>query len=150
MDVNEVEPETQDYFYNCSECSSLIEIIYLDDINIEFKCFNKNNPHKIKISIKEYINKMKIQYKEINDEICKINKHNKKNEIYFLECNMHLCEICLKSREHLLHNKINIKEILPKENELNIINNIIKDIKNEDLKNLYEIIYNTYDINNYN
>ena len=153
MDVNEVEPETQDYFYNCSECSSLIEIIYLDDINIEFKCFNKNNPHKIKISIKEYINAMKIKYREINNEKCMINKHNKMNECYCLECNIQLCDICLKSREHLLHNKINIKEILPRENELNIINNIIKDIKdikNQDLKNLYEIIYNSYNTNNYN
>ena len=87
---------------------------------------------------------MKIQYKEINNEKCMINKHNKINEYYCLECNIHLCEICLKSRKHLIHNKINIKEILPNEKELNIINNIIKDIKNKDLKNLYEIIYNSY------
>ena len=113
-----LESETQEYFYNCSECPSPIEILYLDEANIEFKCFNKNNSHKIKLSIKEYINKMKIQYKEINNEKCIINKHNKINECYCLECNIHLCEICLKSREHLYHNKINIKEIIPRENEL--------------------------------
>ena len=144
----EREPENVEPYYNCSECSSPIEITYLDDINIGFKCFNKNSPHKIKLSIKEYINKMKIQYKESNKEKCMINKHNKMNECYCLECNIHLCEICLKSREHLFHNKINIKEIIPKENELSNIYNIIQDIKNQDLKNLYEIIYNTY--NNYN
>ena len=146
----EIEPETPEPFYNCSECSSPIEIIYLDNSNIGFKCFNKNNPHKIKLSIKEYINKMEKQYKGINDEKCMVNKHNKNNECYCLECNIHLCDICLKSREHFLHNKINIKEILPRKNELNIINNIIKDIKNQDLKNIYEIIYNTYNVNNCN
>ena len=130
----EIEPETPEPFYNCSECSSPIEIIYLDAINIGFKCFNKNNPHKIKLSIKEYINKMKNLNREANNEKCMINKHNKTNECYCLECNIHLCDICLKSREHLLHDKVNIKEILPKETELNIIHNIINDIKNQDLK----------------
>jgi hypothetical protein len=92
----EILPKTFEPFYNCSECSSSIEIIYLDNSTIEFKCFNKNNPHKIKLSIKEYINKMKIQYKEINNEKCMINKHNKMNERYCLKCNIHLCDICLK------------------------------------------------------
>ena len=130
----EIEPDTREPYYNCSECLSPIEIIYLDDMNIGFKCFNKNNPHNIKLSIKEYINKMKNLYREANNEKCMINKHNKTNECYCLECNIHLCDICLKSREHLLHDKVNIKEILPKETELNIIHNIINDIKNQDLK----------------
>ena len=130
----EIECETPESFYNCSECSSPIAIIYLDNLFIRFICFNKDNPHKIKLLIKEYLDKMKNQIKFINNEKCMINKHYKMNECYCLECNMHLCDICLKSREHILHNKINIKEILLKENELNIINNIIKDIKNQDLK----------------
>ena len=78
---------------------------------------------------------MKTHYKEINIEKCMIYKHNMINECYCLECNRHLGEKRLKSREHLFHNKINIKEILPTENELIIFNNIIKDIKNQDLKN---------------
>ena len=146
----ERESETIEPYYNCSECSSPIEIIFFDDLNICFNCFNKNNPHKIILPIKEYINKMKIQYKVTNKEKCMINKHNKMNECYCLECNMHLCEICLKSREHLFHKKINIKEIIPKENELNNIDKIILDTKNQDLKNLYEIIFNTYNNYNYN
>ena len=42
--------------YSCSECSSIIEIINIDDENIEFKC---NNNHNIKMNIKEYLNKIK-------------------------------------------------------------------------------------------
>ena len=150
--MEEEEIETPDPFYNCSECSSLIEIINLDDKIIEYKCFNKKNNHILKMTIEEYINKMKIHHIEKNDDKCMINGHYKENESYCLECNIHLCELCLKSRDHLSHNKINIKEILPKDNELKLIDNIIKDIENNNkynnIKNLYEIIYNTY--NKYN
>ena len=145
----EPEPETKEPFYECSkeQCSSPIEIIFLDKENIEFRCFNKKNNHNSKMAIEEFIYKMKIHHIEKNDEKCMINEHYKENEIYCLECNIHLCELCLKSREHLSHHKINIKEILPKENEIKMIDNIIKDIENKnkykDLKNLYEIIYNT-------
>ena len=46
-------------YYNCSECQSPIEILSTNekDSTIEFKCINNN--HKIKMTIKEYINKMK-------------------------------------------------------------------------------------------
>ena len=46
--------------YNCTEYSSLIEIISINEKDniIKFKCNNKDNIHK-KISIKEYLNKMK-------------------------------------------------------------------------------------------
>ena len=98
--------------------------------------------------IKEYLNKMKINHIGANNKKCMINGHNKNFECYCLECNSHLCEICLKSREHLSHYKIIIKEVMPSTNELNMIDNIIKDIENKkeykNLKNLYEIIYNTY------
>ena len=43
--------------YGCSECSSVIEIINIDDENIEFKC---NNNHNIKMNIKEYLNKKNV------------------------------------------------------------------------------------------
>ena len=49
--------ELNEINYNCTECSSPIEILSIKDNNIEFKCINNN--HNIKISIKEYINKMK-------------------------------------------------------------------------------------------
>jgi len=98
--------------------------------------------------IKEYLNKMKINHIEANNEKCMIKGHYKNYECYCFECNTHLCEICLKSREHLSHNKMIIKEVMPSTNELDMIDNIIKDIENKKeykyLNNLYKIIYNTY------
>ena len=51
--------------YNCSKCSSPIEILSIDEkeFTIHFKCINNN--HKLDIPIKEYINKMK-QFNNIN------------------------------------------------------------------------------------
>ena len=116
------ELRTNESFYNCSECSSQIEILFIDKDTIEFQCFNEKNPHKIKMPIYDYITKMQIHYIEINFEKCKKNEyHNKYYESYCLECNTHLCEVCLKSREHFTHDKINIKEVLPANKELIII-----------------------------
>ena len=81
--------------------------------------------------IEEYINKMKINNFEMNNEKCMIKEHYKNYECYCLECNSHLCEKCLKSRQHLLHDKISIKEVIPTTNELNRIENIIKEIENK-------------------
>ena len=57
--------------YNCSECSSPIDISSIDEekFTIEFNCINNN--HKKKMSIKEYINKMK-KYNDnnINRDVC--------------------------------------------------------------------------------
>ena len=148
------EIQTLDPFYNCSECSSLIEIIYIDNKEIEFKCFNPKGSHKKRMPIEDYINKMKIHNIQKNDEKCMIKEHYKNYESYCLECNKHLCEKCLKSREHLLHNTINIKEFLPKINELNLLDTIIQYLENKKefklLSNLYEIIYNTYNKTNNN
>ena len=38
--TEEQEIESPESFYNCSECSSPIEILSLDNIDIKFKCFN--------------------------------------------------------------------------------------------------------------
>ena len=64
MEQNEFFQQLQlkEIFYNCTECSSPIEILSINEIDIEFKCI-KNN-HNKKISIKEYIEKMK----HFNDE----------------------------------------------------------------------------------
>ena len=108
-------------FYNCTECSSSIEIISINNNIIEFKCMNN---HKIKLLIDEYIKKMKeYNSKNINDDMCI--KHKKKYKIYCMECNIHLCIECLKSRNHINHNKINIVEIQPNNNEIKIINDMI-------------------------
>ena len=92
--------ELNEINYNCTECSSPIEILSINDNNIEFKCINNN--HKRKLSMKEYLNKMKkFNNKEINNDKCQI--HNLPYECYCLGCKIHLCKDCLKTRNHLNH-----------------------------------------------
>ena len=108
--------------YNCTECSSTIEIVSLNEKEIEFKC---NNKHNKKMNLKEYLKEMK-KYNDIklNDKICK--KHNEEYLSYCFECNKHLCKECLKTGEHSYHYKIILIEIVPN-NELIInVKNIIK------------------------
>ena len=120
--------ELNEIYYNCTECPSSIEILSIDETecSIEFKCINNN--HKIKTSIKDYIDKMKnFNTKNINNDICTIINHkNYIYECYCLDCNKHLCKECLKSREHIGHNKTNIIEIQPNSKELDLIQKIIK------------------------
>ena len=78
-------------YYNCSECRSVIEIINIDDEFIEFKC---NNEHYIKISIEEYLNKIK-EYKDqillnntVNDSKCEIHKGEEYLSIYLIVLNV--------------------------------------------------------------
>ena len=114
--------------YNCIECSSPIEILYINEKTntIEFRCTNNDN-HKKKVSIKEYINQMKkFSNKKINDDICMKDNHNSKYEFFCLDCNKHLCKECIRTRDHISHNKRIIIEIQPSKKELNIIENFIK------------------------
>ena len=142
------EVETKENFYKCTkkDCYSPIEIIFLDKEKIGFKCFNPKGSHQIKMKIKDYLDIIKMNASNNNHENCK--KHCKEIESYCLECNIHLCKFCLQSREHLSHNKIIIKEIIPSENEIKLIENIIKVIEDKkefkDLKNLYDITYDNY------
>ena len=134
-------------YYNCTECPSPIEILSINEneSTIEFKCINSN--HKIKMEIKEYINKMKaFNNKNINDEIC--NNHNKKYECYCSDCKKHLCKECLKSKEHIRHNKLNLIEFQQNENGLKEIQNIIKYYENQ-IENLErEKLIKTKELNN--
>jgi len=132
----EINNNNTSYIYNCTKCSSLIEIISINERSniIEFKCLNKNNHHeKEKIPIKEYLDKMQ-KYtneiiNEINDDTCFIHKTNNKFISYCFDCKCHLCEECLKSRIHFNHNKNNIIEIQPIKGELNILKEIINEFK---------------------
>jgi len=79
----------------------------------------------------------KYKQRNVNNDTCQ--KHSSKNNKYMsycFDCNCHLCEECLKTREHICHNKNNIIEIKPINEELNIIKEVIKDytIRIEDLK----------------
>ena len=118
------EPQLNEIYYNCTECSSHIQILSIKNNIIEFKCLNKNKSHKKILPIIEYINQMKnFNNKDINNDICL--KHNKIYESYCLDCNKNLCNDCLKLREHFNHNKNNIIEAKPNKKELNIFENII-------------------------
>ena len=114
IDMNDAPPlELKNCLYNCSECSSNIEIISLDENKIKFIC---NNKHNIDLEIKEYLKKMKhYNNAKLNDDKC--DKHKKEYLSYCFDCNIHLCRDCLKKKEHSYHYKINILEVLP-ENEI--------------------------------
>ena len=126
--INEI--ELNNIYYNCTECSSLIEILSINEENnmIQFKCLNKEQNHKEKIMpIKEFLEKMK-NHKKVNKDICDIHKNNAYVS-YCFDCNRHLCNECLMARTHINHIKNNILEIQPIKEELNIIEEIIKNYK---------------------
>ena len=126
IDMNDAPPlELKNSLYNCSECSSNIEILSLDENKIKFKC---NNEHNIDIEIKEYLKKMK-NYNDVklNDDKC--DKHKKEYLPYCFDCNIHLCKDCLKAKEHSYHYKINIIEVLPEDEKFKKIGNIIQNNK---------------------
>ena len=123
-----------DIFYNCTECSSLIEILSIDENKniIEFKCLNKNCANLQKtMTIKEYFEKMEKNKKSnVNEDTCR--EHiSCKYVSYCFDCNCHLCEECLKTRAHICHNKNNIIEIKPIKEELSIIEEVIKYYNNK-------------------
>ena len=145
FDEGETEGETiklNEMNYNCTECSSPIEILYINEKAniIEFKCTINN--HIKKLSIKEYIQKMKkFNNKNINDEVCIADNHNKKYEFFCLDCKKHLCKESIKTRDHINHIKKIIIEIQPSEKELNIMKNIIKSYEDK-ISNLVKDKFN--------
>ena len=70
--------------------------------------------------------------KQLNDDKCKVHTNNNEKYIcYCFKCKNHLCRECLKSRTHLIHNKSNIIEIQPIQEELNLMKEIINVYKNK-------------------
>ena len=114
--------------YNCTECSSLIEIISIDEENIDFKCLNNHNK---KLKINFYLEQMK-KYSNNKNLNNKCEKHNYKEYIiYCFDCKYHICNDCLKSKEHKNHNKIYLDEEKPNEDHINKIKTIIKYYENK-------------------
>ena len=113
----------------CPQCSSVVEILNIKEENyiIEYKCIKENKIYSL--SIKEYLRKIDgIKNRNI-DEIkdnCKIHKNNN-NICYCFDCKSHLCNECLKTRKHINHKKSNIIEIKPREEEKEIIGEVIGD-----------------------
>ena len=125
----------KEIYYNCTECNALIEILSIDEKEntIEFLC---SNQHKKLMPIKEFLDKMMDNDNvDINKDICQI--HKNKYMSFCFDCKKHLCKDCLKTRDHIYHNKNNIIEIQPIKTELEIIKKIVKyyDDKLEKLKN---------------
>ena len=122
-------------YYNCTDCPSLIEILSINKNTniIRFKCLNEDNNNIKEMPIKEYLAKMKkYKNKEINNDKCDIhNTNNSKYINYCLNCNQHLCNECLVTRKHINHNKNNVVEIQPTDEELHKMNNIIKGYQNK-------------------
>ena len=131
----------------CPECSSAIEILSINEENntIEFRCIKENK--KMTMPIKEFLKQINEGKNKLTDELkdkCKIHKDN--NYVcYCLECNCHLCDECLKKRIHINHRKSIIVEIKPKEEELDIVDEVIKNyetklenVKNEQKKKINE------------
>ena len=116
-------------YYNCTECSSLIEILEINKEIIKFKCLN--NKHERTMEINDYLEKMK-KYNniKINNDKCNIHNNNKYSS-YCFNCNKHLCNECLENREHIKHYKNYIIEINPTKEELNIITKMIDENKNK-------------------
>ena len=134
-------------YYNCSKCSSPIEILSIDkkEFTIYFKCINNNR--KFTIPIKEYTKKMK-EFNNLDSNNDRCNNHNKTYECFCLDCNKHLCKECLISRDHISHNKYLMIEIQPNKNELKIIEDIIEYYENE-IENLEkEKLIKTKELNN--
>ena len=136
--LSEYDEKYDPKLYNCPECLSLIEILSIDDNldKIEYRCLNKNNFHREKMEIKEYLQKIQ-SYDSSEPVITRCNEHNQNSFDYFcLNCNQHLCGVCLESRNHIFHSKINImKEIALNNKEIKVIEkyigynkNTIKDI----------------------
>ena len=129
------EQDKENIGYNCSECSSLIEILSIKEDNLEFKCVNNEN-HCNTLKINNYLEKMKqyIDKKNLND---KCEKHSKEYRVYCFDCKCHLCKECLKLKIHKTHNKVILEEEQPNEEELNIIKNKIEYYKDK-IKNIKE------------
>ena len=126
--------------YHCTECKSPIEIISLNEKKneLEFKCFNQTNSHRMKMDIKLYLEKIKrSNYFELITENCK-EHNNLEYKSYCLNCKKHLCKKCLDLRDHIYHTKINILEIVLTDKEKNVIEQIISYLnkKEEDIENI--------------
>ena len=133
--VSEYELNSEPQQYNCPECLSLIEILSINDNldEMEYRCLNKDNFHRQKIEIKEYLQKIK-SYDSSAPIITRCDDHNKNGFEYFcLNCNQHLCRDCLKSRDHIFHSKIDIlNEITLNNKEIKVIEKYIGYNKNKD------------------
>ena len=117
-------------FTICPECLSAIEILNInkeENNTIEFRCIKEDKV--CLMEIKEYLKNIdELKNKKIEEIKDKCQTHINKSYIcYCFDCKCHLCNECLKTRIHINHRKSNIIEIQPREEEIEIIDEMIKD-----------------------
>ena len=123
----------------CPKCSSVVEILAINEENstIELRCTKEKEV--VTMSIKEYLKQInECKNKSLEDLKDKCQIHKESQYISFcLDCNCHLCSECLKTRIHINHRKSNVIEIKPEEEEIDIVDVVIKDYESklEDTKN---------------
>ena len=118
--------------YNCSECSSVIEILYINEDEINFQCIN-NSDHNKSLKINEYLEKMS-KYIENKNLIENCEIHKKQYECYCSNCKYHLCKECLKSKKHKADKKLYFYELQPNDDEIIRIEDKIKYYQDEAVK----------------
>ena len=147
-EIGETEEIKNNNFTICPDCGSSIEILSIneDNLSIEYRCLNEKKKHKeteFTKTIEEYLKKIKENkedniYEEIKDK-CHIENHNLNKYVsYCLDCKCHLCNECLKTKEHINHRKSNMPEIQLLEEEKHLIKEQINDYKKE-VENLENI-----------
>ena len=138
-EIGETEELKNNNFTICPDCGSSIEMLSINENKIEYRCLNEKKKHTEEIkytkTIEEYLKKIKENkdnnYDEIKDK-CHLETHNLNNYVsYCLDCKCHLCEECLKSKEHINHRKSNMIEIQPIEEEVRLIKVVIDDLRKE-------------------
>ena len=143
-ETGETEELINNIYTICPDCGSSIEILSINDnSSIEYRCLNEKKKHtedtQFTKTIEEYLKKVKEiednNFDEIKDK-CHIENHNLNKYVsYCLDCRCHLCNECLKTKEHINHRKSNMIEIQPIEEEKELIKEVINDLK-EKKKNL--------------
>ena len=136
-EAGEIEELKNNKFTICPDCGSSIEILSINENKIEYRCLNEKKKHeeetKFTKTIEEYLEKIKENKDNRIDEIkdkCHIENHNLNNYVsYCLDCKCHLCDECLKSKEHINHRKSNMVEIQPIKEEIKLINEVLNDLR---------------------
>ena len=138
-EIGETEELKNNNFTICPDCGSSIEMLSINENKIEYRCLNEKKKHtketKFTKTIEEYlkdiIKNKDNKFDEIKDK-CHLENHSLNNYVsYCLDCRCHLCEECLKSKEHINHRKSNMIEIQPIEEEVKLIKVVIDDLRKE-------------------
>ena len=147
--ITNTKEKSQHKNLRCLFCDQ-ISLIELDkeNLNCSLKCLNCDTNNKEKennttnyIKIKNQVNNA--EYSKKSDFYC--SKHSCYNYQYFCkECNTNICDTC-KNRQHLDHDTIDIKSIIPESNEVFISKIKMRKIKEKNEK-IIENIINTKNI----